>query len=104
MGKDVETCYTHQLLAVEEMNLQINLHKEMQQSALAVVKTTHANGAMPLDLVILLLLSQVSQAKKKALEVFLKQHVKSGYYRQSLLTTLYTHYKQVRATYIVFFM
>lgn len=96
MGKDVETCYTHQLLAVEEMKLQINLHKEMQQSALAVIKVTQEKGGMPLDLVILLLLSQVSQAKKKALEVVLKQHIKSGYYRQSLLTTLYTHYKQVK--------
>ncbi|XP_043270233.1 Fanconi anemia group D2 protein [Venturia canescens] len=92
-GENDDEYFTNQRLLVNELRSAIKLTKLMSKAATNVIKKTD-DPPKPLDLIILLLTYLDVTTKKKS-ETTLKQHVKTGFYRSSLLISLYQDYKEV---------
>lgn len=92
-GDSIEDCYKNQVQIVKTLKICMLLNKEIMHSAIKVIKDINKNPK-PLDLIILLLIFGGTVRQKNA-ETLLKQNVQCGFYRISLLHTLYNDYKQV---------
>lgn len=93
VGEQSEEYFTTQTLFVNKLRMSILLSKTMLKAAKNVIKKTE-DPPKPLDLIILLIVHSDNTMKKNC-EAILKQHVKTGFYRASLLSSLYQDYKQV---------
>ncbi|KAH0557840.1 Fanconi anemia group D2 protein homolog [Cotesia glomerata] len=94
-GENSEEYYSNQTIIVSALRMVIVLSKEMANAAINVVASTSSNKqAKPFDLIILLLLYEGTVKKKKA-EAILKQHIKTAFYRSSLLNDFYSGYQEV---------
>ncbi|KAK2582685.1 hypothetical protein KPH14_004959 [Odynerus spinipes] len=93
-GEQLEDCYKSQMITVKNIKMSILLSKDMVCAALAVVKQITKNPK-PMDIILLLLISSTGSTRKKNVNIILKQHVRSGFYRLSLLQLLYNNYKEV---------
>ncbi|XP_029669921.1 Fanconi anemia group D2 protein isoform X4 [Formica exsecta] len=92
-GDKVEECYKNQVQIIQTLKMCMSLDKDVTYAAIMVVKDINKNPK-PLDLIILLLVFSGTTRQKTA-EVLLKQNIRCGFYRISLLHTLYNDYKEV---------
>lgn len=92
-GDKAENCYKNQVQIVKTLKMYMLLAKGMTDTAITVIKDINKNPK-PLDLIILLLVFSGTIRQKNA-EALLKQNIRCGFYRISLLHTLYNDYKEV---------
>lgn len=92
-GDKAEDCYKNQVQIIKTLKTCMLIAKDVTQVAITVVKDINKNPK-PLDLIVLLLMFSGTTRQKNA-EALLKQNIRSGFYRISLLHTLYNDYKQV---------
>lgn len=92
-GDKVEECYKNQVQIIQTLKMCMSLDKDVTYAAIMVVKDINKNPK-PLDLIILLLVFS-GTTKQKTAEALLKQNIRCGFYRISLLHTLYNDYKEV---------
>nr|XP_012219220.1 PREDICTED: Fanconi anemia group D2 protein homolog isoform X1 [Linepithema humile] len=92
-GDEVKDCYKNQVQIIKTLKMCMLLAKEVTHAAIAVIKDINKNPK-PLDLIILLLVFS-GMVKQKNAEILLKQNIQCGFYRISLLHTLYSDYKEV---------
>ncbi|CAL1683048.1 unnamed protein product [Lasius platythorax] len=92
-GDKVEECYKNQVQIIQTLKMCMLLSKDVTHAAIIVVKDINQNPK-PLDLIILLLIFSGTTRQKNA-EALLKQNIRCGFYRTSLLHTLYNDYKEV---------
>lgn len=92
-GDKTENCYKNQVQIVKTLKMYMLLTKNVTDAALIVVKDINKNPK-PLDLIILLLVFS-GTIKQKNAEALLKQNIRCGFYRISLLHMLYNDYKEV---------
>lgn len=93
VGDKAENCYKNQLQIIKTLKMYMLLTKNVTDAALIVVKDINKNPK-PLDLIILLLVFSGTIRQKNA-ETLLKQNIRCGFYRISLLHMLYNDYKEV---------
>ncbi|XP_011305021.1 Fanconi anemia group D2 protein [Fopius arisanus] len=90
-----EECFTSQMIIVSTLKMTFVMTKAASKAALSILSEAGSNDKpQVLDLVMMLLLCRDTFKKKSAENVF-KKHVKSGYYRASLLSSFYRDYEQV---------
>ncbi|EZA54061.1 hypothetical protein DMN91_000826 [Ooceraea biroi] len=92
-GDKVEECYKNQVQIVKTLKMCMLLVKDVVPVVLALIKDINKN-AKPMDLIILLLVFSGTTRQKSA-ETLLKQNIRCGFYRISLLHTFYNEYKEV---------
>ncbi|XP_011707462.1 PREDICTED: Fanconi anemia group D2 protein homolog [Wasmannia auropunctata] len=92
-GDNAENCYKNQVQIVKTLKICMLLAKDVTDVAITVIKDINKNPK-PLDLIILLLIYS-GTIRQKTAEALLKQNIRSGFYRPSLLQTLYSDYKEV---------
>lgn len=92
-GDKVHDCYKNQVQIVKTLKTYMLLNKDMTFVALTVIKNINKNPK-PIDLIILLLIFSGTIRQKNA-ESLWKQNIRCGFYRASLLQTLYNDYKEV---------
>lgn len=93
--ENVDECYTHQSFMVTAIKMSIQLTKEVGNAAIAVIKS-ETNKPVPFDMILAMLLyDTTAAAKKKIVETTLLSHIKTGFYKTSLLGSLYGGYKSV---------
>ncbi|KZC11603.1 PREDICTED: Fanconi anemia group D2 protein homolog [Dufourea novaeangliae] len=93
-GEKVEECYQNQLSIINTLKMNILLSKNTVNTALLFIKDI-SKDPKSLDIIMLLLIFLTTKTKKKNVEIIFKQHIRSGFYRASLLNLLYNDYKQV---------
>lgn len=93
-GEQLEDCYKSQMTMIKNIKMSILLSKDMVCAALAVIKKI-IKDPKPMDIILLLLISSTGSTRRKNVIVILRQHVRSGFYRLSLLQLLYNNYKEV---------
>ncbi|XP_003402300.2 Fanconi anemia group D2 protein [Bombus terrestris] len=94
VGEKIEECYQSQLNIVNTLKMSMLLSKNIVNATITVIKDI-TKDPKPLDIILLLLISLTTEAKRKMIEAIFKQHIRSGFYRTSLLNLLYSDYKQV---------
>lgn len=92
-GDKVEDCYENQMQIIKTLKTCMLIAKDVTHTVITVVKDINKNPK-PLDLIVLLLICS-GTIKQKNAEALLKQNIRSGFYRISLLHTLYNDYKEV---------
>lgn len=92
-GDKIEDCYKNQMQIVKTLKMCMSLTKNVTNTLITVIKEINKNPK-PLDLIILLLASSDTM-KQTGSESLLKQNVRSGFYRISLLQAFYNDYKGV---------
>lgn len=92
-GDKIEEYYKYQVQIIQTLKTFMLLDKDMINAAIIVIKDINKNPK-PLDLIILLLVFS-GTTKQKSAEALLKQNTRCGFYRISLLHTLYSDYKEV---------
>ncbi|KAL0113028.1 hypothetical protein PUN28_012337 [Cardiocondyla obscurior] len=92
-GDKAEDCYKNQVQIVKTLKMCMLLTKDVIDTALTVIKDINKNPK-PLDFIILFLICSGTIRHKNA-ENLLKQNIRCGFYRISLLHTLYDDYKEV---------
>lgn len=97
VGDKTENCYKNQLQIVKTLKMCMLLAKDVIEAAITVIKNINKNPK-PLDLIILLLVFS-GTIKQKNAEALLKQNIRCGFYRISLLHILYNDYKEVCMSY-----
>lgn len=95
VGEKVQECYQNQLNIVNALKMNMLLSKNAVNTTITVIKDI-IKDPKPLDIILLLLIFSTTDTKKKNIEIIFKQHIRSGFYRTSLLSLLYNDYKQVR--------
>ncbi|XP_076380583.1 fancd2 isoform X2 [Megalopta genalis] len=93
-GEKVEECYQNQLNIINALKMHMFVSKNTVTATLEFIKTI-TKDPKPLDIIILLLIFSTTETKRKSVETIFKQHIRSGFYRASLLSLLYNDYKQV---------
>ncbi|KOX76250.1 Fanconi anemia group D2 protein like protein [Melipona quadrifasciata] len=94
VGDKIEECYQNQLNIVNTLKMNMLLSKNIVNTTMIVIKDI-TKDPKPLDIILLLLIFLTTEMKRKAVETIFKQHIRSGFYRTSLLNLLYNDYKQV---------
>ncbi|XP_076295821.1 fancd2 isoform X1 [Lasioglossum baleicum] len=93
-GEKVEECYQNQLSIIRTLKMHMSVSKNAITTTIEFIK--HINkDPQPLDIIVLLLIFSTTETKRKNVETIFKQHIRSGFYRPSLLNLLYNDYKQV---------
>lgn len=93
-GDKAENCYKNQVQIVKTLKMcMCVLAKDVTDAIISVIKDINKNPK-PLDLIILLLIFSGTIRQKNA-EALLKQNIRCGFYRISLLHILYNDYKEV---------
>ncbi|XP_018406104.1 PREDICTED: Fanconi anemia group D2 protein homolog [Cyphomyrmex costatus] len=92
-GDKAENCYKNQVRIIKTLKMCMLLDKDVTDAAITVIKDINKNPK-PLDLIILLSVYSGTIRQKNA-ETLLKQNIRCGFYRISLLHTLYNDYKEV---------
>ncbi|XP_012062427.1 PREDICTED: Fanconi anemia group D2 protein [Atta cephalotes] len=92
-GDDVESCYKNQVRIIKTLKICMLSAKDVTDTTITVIKNINKNPK-PLDLIILILIYSGTMKQKNA-EALLKQNIRCGFYRISLLHTLYNDYKEV---------
>ncbi|KYN22801.1 Fanconi anemia group D2 protein [Trachymyrmex cornetzi] len=92
-GDDAENCYKNQVRMIKTLKICMLSARDVTDTAITVIKNINKNPK-PLDLIILILIYSGTMKQKNA-EALLKQNIRSGFYRISLLHTLYNDYKEV---------
>lgn len=92
-GDKAEDCYRDQVQIMKTLKMSTLLVKDVAQVAVTLIKDINKNPK-PMDLIILLLVFSGTVRQKNA-ESLLKQNIRCGFYRISLLHTLYNDYKEV---------
>ncbi|XP_017797384.1 PREDICTED: Fanconi anemia group D2 protein [Habropoda laboriosa] len=93
VGEKTEECYQSQLNIVNTLKMNMLLSKNVVNASITVIKDI--KEPKPLDIILLLLIVTTAEMKRKTVETIFKQHIRSGFYRTSLLSLLYNDYKQV---------
>lgn len=93
-GENVDNCYKHQLEIINTIKMTMLTSKNIVNTTLAIIKDINKDPK-PLDMILLLLIYHTATTKKKMIESTIKQYIKSGFYRPSLLSLLYNDYKKV---------
>lgn len=91
---NLEECYTNQVLTVSALKTSNQVSKQVADAAFTVIQRVKKDPK-PLDLVMLLLIFSSNSTKKKNVEVLLKNRIRSGFYRPSLLHTFYYDFREV---------
>ncbi|XP_003701839.3 fancd2 [Megachile rotundata] len=94
VGEKVEECYKNQLNIVNILKMSMLTSKNIVNATITVIKDI-TKDPKPLDIILLLLIFSTTESKKRIIETMFKQYIRSGFYRTSLLTSLYNDYKQV---------
>ncbi|XP_076181761.1 fancd2 isoform X2 [Ptiloglossa arizonensis] len=94
VGEKVTECYQNQMDIVNALKMNMLLSKNVVNTTIAFVKDV-TKDPKPLDIILLLLIFSTTEIKRKNVETIFKQHIRSGFYRTSLLNSLYNDYKQV---------
>ncbi|TGZ58167.1 Fanconi anemia group D2 protein [Temnothorax longispinosus] len=92
-GDKAENCYKNQVQIIKTLKICMLLAKDVTDVAITVIKDINKNPK-PLDLIILIVIFSGTIRQKNA-EALLKQNIRCGFYRISLLHTLYNDYKEV---------
>ncbi|KAG5321533.1 FACD2 protein, partial [Acromyrmex heyeri] len=92
-GDDAENCYKNQVRMIKTLKICMLSARDVTDTAITVIKNINKNPK-PLDLIILILIYSGTMKQKNA-EALLKQNIRCGFYRISLLHTLYNDYKEV---------
>ncbi|XP_039315718.1 Fanconi anemia group D2 protein homolog isoform X4 [Solenopsis invicta] len=92
-GDEAKDYYKNQVQIINTLKICMSLAKDVTDAAITVIKTINKNPK-PLDLIILLLIFSGTIMQKNA-ESLLKQNIRCGFYRISLLHTLYNDYKEI---------
>ncbi|XP_078052345.1 Fanconi anemia complementation group D2 isoform X2 [Augochlora pura] len=93
-GEKVEECYQNQLNIINALKMHMFVSKNTITATLEFIKTI-TKDPKPLDVIILLLIFSTTETKRKNVETIFKQHIRSGFYRASLLNLLYNDHKQI---------
>ncbi|CAL7944778.1 unnamed protein product [Xylocopa violacea] len=94
VGENIEECLQSQLDTVNALKMNMLLSKNVINETITVVKDV-IRDPKPFDIILLLLVYSITETKRKIVETIFKQHIRSGFYRTSLLNLLYNDYKQV---------
>ncbi|OAD52770.1 Fanconi anemia group D2 protein [Eufriesea mexicana] len=94
VGEDIEECYQSQLDIVNTLKMNMLHSKNVVNKTITLIKDI-IKDPKPLDIILLLLIFSTTKIKKKTIETIFKQHIRSGFYRTSLLNLLYNDYKKV---------
>ncbi|XP_076619726.1 fancd2 isoform X1 [Colletes latitarsis] len=94
IGEKVVECYQNQLNIVNALKMNMLLSKNIVNTTITVIKDI-TQDPKPLDVILLLLIFSITEIKRKNVETIFKQHIRSGFYRASLFSSLYNDYKQV---------
>ncbi|XP_077272811.1 Fanconi anemia complementation group D2 [Temnothorax americanus] len=92
-GDKTENYYKNQVQIIKTLKICMLLAKDVTDVAITVIKDINKNPK-PLDLIILIVIFSGTIRQKNA-EALLKQNIRCGFYRISLLHTLYNDYKEV---------
>lgn len=93
--KNADDC-TVPATAVEALKQIIWAVKDVKIAALQVIRSEIDGQATPFHFIIMLLMYTTQNGKnKKVIEANLKQHIRTGYYRESFLVEFYSKYKTV---------
>jgi len=92
-GDDAENCYKNQVRIIKTLKICMLSAKDVTDTTITVIKNINKNPK-PLDLIILILIYSGTMKQKNA-EALLKQNIRCGFYRISLLHTLYNDCKEV---------
>ncbi|EGI64262.1 Fanconi anemia group D2 protein [Acromyrmex echinatior] len=92
-GDDAENCYKNQVRMIKTLKICMLSARDVTDTAITVIKNINKNPKS-LDLIILILIYSGTMKQKNA-EALLKQNIRCGFYRISLLHTLYNDYKEV---------
>ena len=101
-GTKIEDSFTIQMLAVKIIQSSMKASKKVIQASMSVIKKPVENGAKPIDLIVSLLLFSIGTSTKKSVEAIFKQHLRSGYYRTSLLQVFYKDFLEVILHILIF--
>ncbi|XP_015112984.1 Fanconi anemia group D2 protein [Diachasma alloeum] len=91
---NTEECFTSQMMIVNTLKMTFIMTKTAPKAALNIVSEVTNEKPKVLDLIMMLVLCRNTLKRKFAENVF-RKHVKSGYYRASLLYSFYHDYEQV---------
>jgi len=91
-GDKAENCYKNQVQIIKTLKMYMLLARDMTDAVITVIKDINKNPK-PLDLIILLLV--YGTIRQKNAETLLKQNIRCGFYRISLLHMVYNNYKEV---------
>lgn len=94
IGEKIEECYQNQLDIINTLKMNMLLSKNIVNTTIIVIKNI-IKDPKPLDIILLLLIYLMAETKRKTVETIFKQHIRSGFYRTSLLNLLYNNYKQI---------
>ncbi|XP_076231297.1 fancd2 [Calliopsis andreniformis] len=94
IGEKVEECYQNQLNIVNALKMNMLFSKNAVNATITVIKDINKDPK-PLDIILLLLTYSTTEMRRKNIETIFKQHIRSGFYRASLMSLLYNDYKQV---------
>jgi len=92
-GDKIEDCYKNQVQIIKTLKTSMLLVKDVSHVAVTLIKDINKDPK-PMDLIILLLVFSGTVRQKNA-ETLLKQNIRCGFYRISLLHTFYNDYKEV---------
>jgi len=92
-GDKIEDCYKNQVQIIKTLKMSMLLVKDVAHVAVTLIKDINKDPK-PMDLIILLLVFSGTVRQKNA-ETLLKQNIRCGFYRISLLHTFYNDYKEV---------
>ncbi|XP_063989398.1 Fanconi anemia group D2 protein homolog [Diachasmimorpha longicaudata] len=91
---NAEEYFTSQMMVVNALKMTFIMTKTAAKAALNIVAEVSNDKPKALELVMVLVLCRDTLKKKFAENVF-RKHVKTGYYRASLLSSFYRDYEQV---------
>ncbi|XP_024939928.1 Fanconi anemia group D2 protein isoform X2 [Cephus cinctus] len=93
-GEKLTDCYTNQVLIMNVLRTNILISKKMTQAAIQILKSGNSKP-MPFDIMLMLLIFPTNTVKKKDIETVLRQHIRVGLYKASLLNIFYNDFKEV---------
>lgn len=96
-----EDCDKNQVLTLNALKTNIVHSKKMSDAAISVI-TSKEREATVFHFIIALIILETNSSKNKQITNLLKQNIRNGYYRPTLVKNFYTKYKEVNKQLLFF--